>query len=171
MSRNTDLLNRLIAQVSKIIDEAITPQQSKVIGDDAAKQIRKRTRLGYGVDGSGKQTRLAPLSEGYKEFRESNSDDLSQATRPARSNLTGTGQMLDAMQGVGKRGKIEVEISGQRRGEVGGRRSKLSNATLARYVQENGRPFFGVTTAERTGIIRQVKQVLVRALRARLKSN
>jgi len=171
MSKNGDKIDRLRKKIDALAQQAITTIESKRLGDSVTETIRRRTRQGYGVDSAGNRTKLKALTDEYVETRRRYSDDLSEFTTPKKSNLTATGQMLDAMRGVASRGRIEVEIAGSRKPGLGGQRSKISNSTLARYVQEMGRQFFGLTKPERTGLVRQVKLIFLRALRAGLNTN
>lgn len=69
------------------------------MGDFAADLIRKRTRLGYGVDQEGgNKKKLAPLSKNYVKARKNKR--ISGATSPNKSNLTLTGEMLDDIQTI-----------------------------------------------------------------------
>jgi len=165
MSDNTAKLDRMIKLLANAIKNSVTTEESARISNIAARQIRKRTRLGFGIGSSGKQTKLNPLSGKYIEQREAYSENLSDQTKPRRSNLTATGQMLDSIQGGAKAGNVIVEISGSRKAGLTGSRGTASNADVARYVQEQGRPFFGVTTPERRSLIREIKQVILRRLR------
>jgi hypothetical protein len=84
---------------------------------------------------------IAIKSEGRSRRRK----DLSNKTAPAKSNLTYTGQMLNAIKGkrVG-RGKLEIYISPRRRG--GG----LNNSQIA-SIHENvkgNRKFFNLTNLQ-----------------------
>lgn len=165
MSNNLKRLKELSERISQAVNESIDTAQSKRLGDNLAGQIRKRTRLGYGVGTNGQQQRLLRLTDLYIEHREDNRSDLSEATRPGKSNLTATGQMLNSLRGRGARAQIVVEITGNRTKELGDRRSRLSNSQVARYVQEQGRPFFKVTNAEKNGLAREVKRLILAKLR------
>lgn len=165
MSKNSKVIDDLIARLKKSVEEAVTPKESKRLGDTMASRIRTRTRLGYGVTEQGSQRALAKLKDSTKERRARYADDLSGLTTPNKSNLTATGQLLDAIKSVGQRGKVILEIDGRRTRELGGSRPRLSNAEVARYVQEQGRRFFDLTKAERTFLVREVKQLILGGLR------
>lgn len=165
MSKNQKTIDAIINRFKQATEVAVTPQESKRLGDLMARQVRTRTRLGYGATQNGSQRKLDRLSERYKEYREDHAEELSGATTPGRSNLTATGQMLDAIQAVGSRGKVVLELVGKRTGELGGRRSRLTNAQVAKYVQEQGRRFFDFTKAERNFLVREVKQLVLAQLR------
>lgn len=128
----------------------LSPQTLNTVGATFAEQIKKRTRLGYGVPDPGvAQEKLKPLSDDYKKWRKENKSKLSDATTPAKSNLTQTGEMLDS---------ITYRVEG---------RSVIlffSNA-FAKYKAwantERGRPFFTLSKAER----KQLRDLLMKILR------
>jgi len=165
MSKNTDKIKALIERSQKIIKETITPTISKELGDKYAQRIRKRTTLGYGVDGSGTQEKLLPLEESYKEVRERYRENLSSSTSVSKSNLTATGQLLGAMTGEAANAKVIITFKDTRGKDLTGRPSKIGNKKLARYVQERGRSFFRFTKAERNAFVREVKQLIKAGLK------
>lgn len=85
-----------------------------------AELIRERTRRGFGVpDGSNAQSRLKPLAESTKKSRRSKKKrgKLSSKTSPGKSNLTDTGQLLDALYGrLNSRRVAEIALKSRRRG-------------------------------------------------------
>jgi len=86
----------------------------KPTGEFAASIIVKRTRLGYGVDKEyGQKQKLAPLAPSYIKQRKMFAG-LNPLTTPKRSNLTRTGQMLDSVQAIVRRGVIYIEPTGTR---------------------------------------------------------
>lgn len=122
--------------------------------------IRRRTRQGFGVRSfGGAKERLKPLSERYKEYRRENRRKLSPETSPGKSNLTFTGQMLDSMQIVSEsKGIAKIGPYGQRR--LGGGR----NEDVAKWVEENGRPFLYLTGQESQRLESDLAQALERRL-------
>ena len=107
------------------------------VADEAIKQIRKRTRLGYGVS-NGRRTRLKPLSEDYKKTRRK-MKGLSRDARPNKSNLTLTGDMLDNMEHKLKKKITSMIIT------LGA--DNALNRDKMEWVSED-RPFMGLTKAE-----------------------
>lgn len=131
--------------LSKAIETTVKRQNFKKYIDKAAELIKKRTRLGYGVQGKDQpKTRLKELSEGYVKQRQKMRRDgeLSANTSAKKSNLTKTGQMLDSITGVTD-GDAEghIEFKGSRTD------SDLSNADLAE-INEKTRPFFTLSNLE-----------------------
>lgn len=165
MSKNTDKIDSLTKRISEVVDKEIDANASRSLGELMADRIRKRTRLGYGVSNSESQQPLKKLTEGYVSKRERYRQELHPNTRPNRSNLTATGQMLDGIEAKGQKGKVILEISGSRNRELGGRRSTLTNAEVAKYVQEQGRKFFAATNAEKQFLVREVKKLILSGLR------
>ena len=86
---------------------------------------------------------------------------------PGRSNLTLTGQMLDALRqkATPAESTIEVFVENSRRREAGRYEDELTNAQVARKVAENGRPFLGLDRTGRDRIRRMVIAELRRALK------
>jgi hypothetical protein len=98
------------------------------------------------------------------------------AFEDGRSNLTFTGQLLNSMKHivVGP-GRLMIKFMDIHKGykSATGKVSKeISNELLAKYVAEQGRPFFGVRPSMRRQVNRIVKQYVKRALLvARLTKN
>ena len=111
----------LVKESDDYIDEA---------ADMSAKEIRDRTKRGFGVekDGGSKQ-KLKKLSPAYVKQRRK--QGLTQKSRLGRSD-----EMLDSIKGEG--GKVVLK----------GRR----NREVAEFVQKD-RPFFHLTKAERAKVI------------------
>lgn len=134
---------------------------------DAAERIKKRTRLGYGVEGGvrgGQRERLGKLSDSYIATRKKarRSGKLSSATSPKRSNLTFTGQLLDSLRGMVKGNKIIVYLKKNRD-------DGKTNPQVAGYVENGGRPFFELTDKEVKGLRNNIKKDLIKTLRRKNK--
>lgn len=157
----------------KNIEDGFTKSKlGKDAGEFVAERIRRRTRLGRGLEGP-----LKPLSPSYKEFRRGNlafftteagvvvpvknprrKPKLSPNTSPGKSNLTFTGQMLDAIR------VISVSIGKVTVGFAPGRSGKLTNKKVAEYVSKE-RPFFGLTKAEEAGLQKFISDALRKIVR------
>lgn len=115
------------------------PEMDKY-GEKAADLIKKRTRLGYGVDKQGgTKKKLKPLSQSYKKHRQRHRP--SGPTSAGKSNLTSSGNMLDSLKSTPKKGKASVGFFDK------------TNADKAEYVSED-RPFNNLSKAE----IKQIQE-------------
>lgn len=137
----------------------------KKYGQMAADMIKKRTRLGDGVASDGaEKTKLKPLKPITKQDRKRLADkgDLNSHTNPNKSNLTRTGQLLDSVKVIPsslKPGRVSVGPEGLRKD------GSLTNAELAKYVTEAGRPFNHLSKAER----KRINDSIFRDIRAALR--
>lgn len=131
------------------------------LAHEVATQIKKRTRLGYGVRRGGQQKPLAVLSDPYVEFRRKHKSELFEDTQPKRSNLTATGQLLNAITGKGSTARIEISLTpdGRSKGLGGVKPKDLTNSKLLGYV-EKLRRFFALTNPEKNRFVREVKLIL-----------
>lgn len=139
------------SKLKGVVKKSATAKQLEALGEFAAGLIRKRTRLGYGAPrgeaGSVERFRLAALSEGWIHFRKTTGRSwLSEFTRPSKSNLTFTGQMLDSL-GVVKvaNGSVTIGPQGYRTDPFS---RGLSNEAVANFVAKKGRPFNNLTKPE-----------------------
>jgi hypothetical protein len=121
--------------------------------------IYKRTKSGFGVNQDdtipGTQKRLRELSEKYKKVREK--VVLGKFGKAKRSNLTLSGQMLDALSSKAEKGGITVFVKNTLRRPIKKKQGKAikqqnTNAEIADFVSDQGRPFLNYTNQE----IRQI---------------
>lgn len=132
MANSVKQFANIIKKLEKSVKEAIDKNALVDVGRFARDIVVKRTRLGYGVTRDfGKKERLARLSPNYIKRRKMFAG-LSENTRPTRSNLTFTGQMLDSIESNVKRGIIEIKPTGRR---LDGKR----NEDIARYNEQGGK--------------------------------
>lgn len=143
------------------------------LGKMARDIVYKRVKSGYGVDsdklpdGEAVRQRLAPLSESYKNKRKGlarfqtksgevrfkiKAPTLGEFGTVGKSNLTLTGQMLDSIQLTLQRQGFLLSIPPTPRDD-----SNLTNEEVAKFVTEQGRPFFALTGAELQILIREVE--------------
>jgi hypothetical protein len=117
------------------------------IGKEAVKLIKKRTRLGYGVDSHGaKKTKLKALSTPYKATRKKHKPQG--PSTASKSNLTYTGEMLDDLEAVRKSdNSIKIDLK------------TTHSKDKAEWVSED-RPFNNLSKAE----IKQLRQQLQKAI-------
>ena len=162
MARHDDDLKKFNKELSNAIEEVFKPNSLREIGDFALERIVKRTKLGKGVSQSGgSASPLKSLAASYKKARKrlKDSGDLSGDTSPGKSNLTRTGQMLDAGQVTGvSRDKVTLGFRGKRN------ESTLTNDAVAGYVSRD-RPFFNLSKAEENAVSGEIERRLQEKLK------
>jgi len=143
--------------------KALNKQFMLKAGNELSEDIRRRTRLGFGVKDIGRPRRkLKPLAQITKIYRREFQNKMSSLTKPSRSNLTFTGQLLDSLKAVkSSTGKVTIDFVGIHK-DIHGKRMK--NIDLANEVTSKGRPFLGPTNRElqrfRTKLINQIEKFL-----------
>jgi len=140
---------KIMDRIRKATEDAGKASVMKATGDFTVGLIVKRTRLGYGVAKDfGSKASLKKLSEPYKESRKK-FKGLSPTTTAGKSNLTRTGQMLQSVKTLRtQNGRVAIGPSGTRRG------SSLTNAEVAGYQEDQGRPFNRVSELEYKQVLR-----------------
>lgn len=163
MGKALTTINKVIDQIGAdaFIRQSFPSTYTTGVANDLSDQIRKRTRLGYGVSSDSTQQGLAPLTQGYINQRRRS--ELFGQTTPAKSNLTRTGELLNAIAATGSPGVITVFINDSRStGNIG-------NNKLREYVEEK-RPFFALTKSERNNLIRTLKSQLLSTVQKLLRT-
>lgn len=155
----------------------------EAMGEEAIRLIVVRTRLGYGVDRPrAKRKRLKSLSPSYIEVRKGKiafftlgkgqkrrivsyvpdkKPELSEFTRPTRSNLTFTGKMLDSMRVkdiVVRRNRVSIGPDRRSRGKG------LTNEKIATYQEQMGRVFNNLSDLEVKKLARFHKKSILRSV-------
>ncbi len=140
----------------KVTQKLLDDGRFDFIIPEVSNQIQKRTRLGKGVTDSGDLKPLEKLSDGYVEQRKKG--PLDSRTRPKKSNLTRTGQLLDAIKGVRNGSLFTFTFKDSRNdGE--------KNSDIARWAAEKGRRFFDLSKSERIGLSRKISQVIKKKIK------
>lgn len=168
-------LSNISKKITDKINKSVKFSVDRELAEKTADQIRTRTRLGFGVDENGRQERLKPLAESYREQRKGNiafftnqfgvkipfvpktKPKLSSLTTPSKSNLTNTSQMLDSIKGKAKNGVMFISITGLRR-------DGFTNKEIADFVEDQGRTFFNLTNAEKNQLAREIKNRILKNL-------
>jgi hypothetical protein len=149
--------------ISKIIktnrDEIQDPRIMRALGNEAARLMVRRTRLGFGVSKDGaKRNKLTPLSPQYIQTKREKFSGLSSLTRPKKSNLTRTNQMLTSIKVIDSmRGRVSVGATGNRHD------SDLTNEDVVRFNQVTGRvlrPFLNLSALEIKGLQRTYTKII-----------
>jgi len=146
-------------KIQKALAEWHNPSNLKLIAQFALSQIVKRTRLGKGVDrNEGEETPLMKLASSTINHRKRES--LSSFTRASKSNLTETGEMLDAVNYTIDGKTITLDINNNTHSN-----SSVSNKRLAQIHQfEKGRPFFYFSSNDLRKIYDFVRTKIVKAI-------
>ena len=153
-----DYINKFKSNLGKYLNAS----ESKQVGYLIIKFIKQRSRSGKDINGQ----KFDGLSGPYKDYRQRYKKNLHETTTPKKSNITATGQMLDSMKSEGKAGQIVVNgPSGRRAKELDGKSRGGNNKDVARYVTEQGREFFGLTTEEKSRLIKEVKKTILSNLK------
>lgn len=148
-----DFPEKLKALMDAVKDKLTSKDSMQELGDEAAQLIKKRTRLGYGLDKQGGvKQKLKPLSESYK--RERKATGVASSTSPSKSNLTNTGAMLDNIGATASKGKVTIGFDDK------------FQEQKAEWVAEGGRPFNNLSEAE----LKQLRDKLEVKIKAELKA-
>ena len=120
--------------------------------------IKIRTRgQGQGVKSS--LPKLSPVTIALREKYKSN---LHPETSPGESNLTATGQLLEAIEGKIKSGGITFSINKKRRKkELFGNRSKVTNEEVRSFVERAGFNFFDIAEQDRKELIELAEKIII----------
>jgi hypothetical protein len=143
----SDVLKGQSKMANQTFEEISRSKEMKELAQQMAKQIKKRTRLGYGAN-EGKQARLKGLDRSSTvKQRGRYKGNLSSETSTRKSNLTATGALLDAIEGSMQSKRLVIEVKNKTRKTLNGSFSQVSNKQVAGFVQEM-RPFFDLTNSE-----------------------
>ncbi len=169
MANLKDLENAMKKAMTEVGSAAVM----KEIGQEVLEMVVKRTRLGYGVQADGqKRQKLKPLADTTKKVRagklsfktikgvtvpfepdlDENKVKLSDLTRPSKSNLTMTGQMLGSYKVISA-GPFKALI-----GPTGQRSDGLTNEEVAEFAEEQGRPFAYLTDIEYKRLLDSIRK-------------
>jgi hypothetical protein len=155
-----DELQKRIKEV--LSDDKVMSEVSSTLEKDMKFQARK------GVDPEGRPYK--PLSDRWVEKRKQIKDSKHGAYSPGRSNLTITGQLIDALRiaaessSVSNTRRFLYTFLGDHTGYTfknGKTTNSIPNEILAEYVQDQGRQIIGV----RESLIPRIKRILVAAIR------
>jgi hypothetical protein len=160
-----------LSKITEAIKESVFGrQQMKEFMQGLANDIKKRTRMGYGVGRDlGPKGKFLPLSKKYKKYRKEKAS-LSEFTKPTRSNLTLSGQLLDSLI-ADSSGTLKGEITiKDTRKPIKGQKKTPTNNQLAEWHEEGAgklpkRPFMHVSIAEYDRLV----QAMQKKLNAQLK--
>ena len=154
--------SKQLEEKARQIEKTLQAANFDYLIQEIPEQIQRRTRLGTGVDpASKKNSKLDRLSELYEKRRESfkKKGILASTTTPKKSNLTLTGQMLNAIIGMKESATRFVFTFNPQRDDG------KSNLDIARWVQENGRNFFRLSSSEVKQFERKIAKTINQAIK------
>lgn len=129
MSNNDKIFEKLNKKVNALVGIGTNREFLKRTARKLAAKIKARTRDGYGTKKfGGVLHKLKPLSPEYIAQRKKKR--LSAKTSATKSNLTKSGQMLDAIRGRVKGEAMEIYFTSARRNTT------LSNPELAAFHEK-----------------------------------
>jgi len=164
-----------IDDIKKALEKVLTSNATKkALGNQAIDIIYKRTKSGLGLSSDGKALApLKPLSNnptivdgviirrGYIDQRRK--ANLGEFGAPSRSNLTLSGQMLNALTSRNTEEGVVVSVKASKRQPVilDGRSipQKDNNRKIAEYVS-NDRPFLGLAEDEERILSRKLDDLI-----------
>jgi len=160
---NTDeYFRRFTKDFQNMILKSLNKNAMTRIGGILAEDIKRRTRLGFGVKKANQErTKLKKLSDKYVKFRKDNKGKLLNLTTPKRSNLTFSGQLLDSLTAQSDNpGKVTLRFLGVHKNLDG---STMNNGLLANFVSK-ARPFLGPTNREIQRLKTNIKNQILKSL-------
>lgn len=181
-------LDKLKRALDERFKNSFSPTLRLRLGRLAREIIYKRVKSGKGVTdltSEPQKNRLKPLSTSYIEVRKGlakyfvkdgslrrvpNSESfridrpkLGPFGSPNRSNLTFTGQMLESLSYEATARGFRVFVPSSSR-----RNESVTNAQVARWVQEQGRNFLALTPDELTILVREIEREVRKLTRRKL---
>ena len=134
--------------------QALSIKIMKRLAKSTEDLVYKRVKSGYGVKGNTKG-KLKKLSPRYKKYRKGK--PLGEFGTPNKSNLTLTGQMLQAFGNKVTKNTFNLFIKKTSRKTITGGSDKHNNAKIAEFVSKL-RPFLNLSKPEARVIISEYRQ-------------
>lgn len=167
MTKINEQIERIVnKRIEQTVKKTFTKPLLDKVGREAVKQIVKRTRLGKGARPITKKTYPLPgLADSTIDYRERYDYNLSPYTRPNRSNVTATGQLLNSIwyrtRFSSTLREVELYFKENRSRELNGGPAKIKHKKLAEYIEKNGRPFFYLADFE----LRKLRSIIADAFK------
>ena len=143
-------LTKILAKIKGAIENKFSAREMQKIGEFVAAEIRERSRRGYGVSRlGGPEEQFEPLSERYIAQRRRMK--LSPFTSPTRSNITRSGRLLAGLRYTTAKNRVRIVPTGKSREGV-------SNADIAYYLTEQGRPFLTLSKCQLGRLVESINK-------------
>ena len=163
-NKKVDLKKLLGDKFDSAFKKTLSKSNMSTYMGELAETVKVRTRLGgLAEKDQGSKSKIKPLKPSTIKYRQylKKKGELSGLTTPKKSNLTMTGQLLDALTGKGLRVAIGIiSVKSTRRKD-----RDLKNSDVAKYVSDQGRPFLNLTSKEIKELAQNIKRDLVKLLR------
>lgn len=163
-NKKVDLKKLLGSKFDDAFAKTLSKSNMSTYMSELAETVKLRTRLGgLAEKDQSSKTKAKPLKPSTVKYRQylKKKGELSGLTVPKKSNLTMTGQMLDALTGKGLRVAIGIiSVKSSKRKD-----RNIKNSDVAKYVTEQGRPFLNLTSKEVKELAQNIKRDLVKLLR------
>ena len=144
---NTKGFDAKISDLNKLKSVVDSRAVIELMADMAVAIVFERTTAGKGLTSETTRNprlkKLKALSVSYKRHRRRVKSQLSSRTGPGRSNLTFSGQMLDALDSKILKTGFRLLVKKTRRSK-----SRLTNNKVAEFVAKNGRAWLGLAASE-----------------------
>lgn len=149
---------------------AATTQAAREVIQVVIDVIKIRTRFeGQGKSGAS----LRELKDSTIKYRERYSKRLHTDTSPSTSNLTATGQLLNAMSGKSSGNKVTIFIkNNKRRKELSGTKPSLTNEEVRKWVEDpsaGNREFLALTEEDKKEVIEVAVEIIRQSIKDLLK--
>lgn len=163
--------DKLFSDIEKALNNSLKLTIMQSLGAMAREIIYNRTKSGKGLNSDSIESpsivSLASLSRNYVKYRSKLQEKgftFGSFASARKTNLTLTGQMLEAIKVEARRNGFLLDIDESARSD-----SRLNNKQVARYAGEK-RPFFALSNSEQTILFRELENKLRAELRKSLGS-
>lgn len=152
--------SKVFLKIQAGIERIVKGYSLSPYANEIAERVRRRTRTGYGLDvaerGAKKKKLKGLTSDKYIKYRKGRIN--TSLTKPKKSNLTFTGQLLNAITGkiVGKSIVIFLKEN---------RNDGVKNSDIVKGQEDQGRHFFELSNKELNGLRNQIKKDLIKRLK------
>jgi phage gpG-like protein len=168
------VLNKIKTALEALPEGAYLLEELAIMTRDRIFDITKSGyTLGFNTERKQKLKGLAWLTKRLRKWHQDKGLRTGSRFSPGKSNLTYTGQMLDAMDysSNSRMQRFKIFVPETARKEVGSgpkhkrNEENLNNAQVAKRVAKDGRPFLGIDRQGRQNIVNRVKRELRTVIR------
>jgi len=153
-----DIIKKIQLKIEDAVKDAFNSKFMQEVGNETAEQIRKRTRLGKGVDeDGGGQANLGNVTEKWRDRKK----QLGLTYNKLKKQLSATGEMLDSLHATeAKTGSVKITFEGRRNKNLASYHDQLG-AGVKRTLSK----FFNLTKGEKASLTRKLRKRLLEKMR------